>query len=170
MKRLIIMTSIFSFVLSFLATDLVAQDHFDAYKFNKNDKYFTIELGSSPSTKVDEKYTKDNELGQCFIVRRLDNKNCLIAASSDFDLFLKRSDDGTVSIEKIEGDDTANFEWRLDYAGYPFFVIANPSDPLNVVSVGEDGSVKLIKAEALSDNSSTDNFRFKLSTSENIVY
>lgn len=143
---------------------------FRLIKFNKGDQILTLVSGEELELKLDEAYTGDNALAQYFIVRRLENHNAYIAAASNRDLMLQRNEDGTVVLAKYNEDNAADYEWRVDYAGFPYCAISSPESGKFVMTLGDDGVLKMAEITALENNDSPDNFRFGLVKSDKAIF
>ncbi|MFA8451055.1 MAG: hypothetical protein ACEPOW_10205 [Bacteroidales bacterium] len=168
MKKLNLYISILSIILfTSISIGAKAQDNNDyrVFKFNKGDKVLTIVSGEQLQLKMEDPYSGDNALAQYFIVRKLENNNVIIAAAEKPELTLKRGSGDEVSFEKYNKEDSASFEWRIDYAGFPFCSFSSPDNPMSVVAIDDAGTLKIIQATALENNNSSENFRFGLEKS-----
>ncbi|EAY28018.1 hypothetical protein M23134_02687 [Microscilla marina ATCC 23134] len=140
--------------------------NYTTFKFiaEKDNKVLTIR---NSNLNKEAKQVHQSQLAQLFIMKKLDNYNVLIAFAQNPDLFLKRNNDGSLSLTKIPGNDPKpmDFQWTILYAGFPYLVIARASDPSRAIRYDQaQGRFRLDALPQLPNNRSkiAADFRFKI--------
>ena len=132
-------------------------------KGKKSDLRLTAREDGNNTAAVMAGRGRSNELAQLFYFKRVPSQpgNVWIVSAKNPDLFLKRNGNNVV-FTTYDNAQANDYTWSIDYAGYPFCLIALPDNGQRALQVHGHESLRVSNNISGLDNDTADDYRFRL--------
>ena len=156
-------------VAMFFCSVAMTQAQYKAFKFvTKKDNGKVLTMNGNQLVALSTNTKVGNQSTQQFLMKRLSNGNVIIANVANPEMCIKRSGT-TITLANPGSGSTSNFEWRLDFAGNDLYIITNPSNDRQALTIQSNNVVKLTTVATFSSGNANqnDSYRFSLISESN---